>query len=81
MNEHPWVASYPDGVDWNAEVKPGPLEIGFTDSYIMAATGDRVPCVLSPGAGSAGLAQLGRGPPVSGDSTTRNSSYRERSGR
>ncbi len=32
-------------VDWNADVKPGPLEIGFNSSYIMAATGDRVPCV------------------------------------
>lgn len=33
------------GMDWNGEVKPGPLEIGFDHSYIMAATGDRVPCV------------------------------------
>lgn len=33
------------GVDWNAEIKPGPHEIGFDFSYIMAATGDRVPCV------------------------------------
>lgn len=32
-------------VDWNSDVKPGPLEIGFGSSYIMAATGDRVPCV------------------------------------
>ncbi|MEZ0277227.1 MAG: sulfatase-like hydrolase/transferase, partial [Roseimicrobium sp.] len=32
-------------VDWNGDVKPGPLEIGFNSSYIMAATGDRVPCV------------------------------------
>jgi arylsulfatase A-like enzyme len=32
-------------VDWNQDVKPGPLEIGFDSSYIMAATGDRVPCV------------------------------------
>ena len=35
----------PEGPDWNGELKPGPLEIGFTHSYIMAATGDRVPCV------------------------------------
>lgn len=33
------------GPDWNKEVKPGPLEIGFDYSYIMAATGDRVPTV------------------------------------
>ena len=33
------------GPDWNADIKPGPLEIGFTYSFIMPATGDRVPCV------------------------------------
>jgi arylsulfatase A-like enzyme len=33
------------GIDWNGEVKPGPLEVGFDYSFIMAATGDRVPCV------------------------------------
>jgi arylsulfatase A-like enzyme len=33
------------GPDWNAEIKPGPLEIGFNYSFIMPATGDRVPCV------------------------------------
>jgi arylsulfatase A-like enzyme len=33
-------------VDWNAEIKPGPLEIGFNEAFIMPATGDRVPCVF-----------------------------------
>jgi arylsulfatase A-like enzyme len=33
------------GIDWNGEIKPGPLEVGFDYSFIMAATGDRVPCV------------------------------------
>ena len=37
------------GVDanqpWNDHVVPGPRELGFDYSYIMAATGDRVPCV------------------------------------
>jgi arylsulfatase A-like enzyme len=33
------------GVDWNKEIKPGPRELGFDYSFIMAATGDRVPCV------------------------------------
>ncbi len=42
-------------VDWNAEVKPGPLEIGFSDSFIMAATGDRVPCVYVNGHRVVGL--------------------------
>jgi len=32
-------------IDWNAEIKPGPLEIGFDYAFIMPATGDRVPCV------------------------------------
>jgi arylsulfatase A-like enzyme len=32
-------------VDWNGEIKPGPLEVGFDYSYIFPATGDRVPCV------------------------------------
>ncbi len=31
--------------DWNKKVTPGPAEIGFEHSYIMAATNDRVPCV------------------------------------
>jgi arylsulfatase A-like enzyme len=33
------------GPDWNGAIKPGPLEIGFDTSFIMAATGDRVPTV------------------------------------
>ena len=32
--------------DWNGLITPGPGEIGFDYSYIMAATGDRTPCVL-----------------------------------
>ena len=31
--------------NWNGEIDYGPREIGFDYSYIMAATGDRVPCV------------------------------------
>ncbi|MCX6996403.1 MAG: arylsulfatase [Kiritimatiellaeota bacterium] len=31
--------------DYNGEIKPGPLEIGFDYAWIMPATGDRVPCV------------------------------------
>ncbi len=34
-----------DVVDWNKTVSPGPNEIGFDYSYIMAATQDRVPTV------------------------------------
>jgi arylsulfatase A-like enzyme len=34
------------GPDWNDDIKPGPKEIGFTYSFLMPATGDRVPCVF-----------------------------------
>ncbi len=33
-------------VNWNGKVAPGPLEIGFDYSYLIPATGDRVPSVL-----------------------------------
>lgn len=33
------------GMNWNSEIKPGPLELGFAYSFLMPATGDRVPCV------------------------------------
>ncbi|MEM0993645.1 MAG: arylsulfatase [Bacteroidota bacterium] len=32
-------------VDWNEHISPGPNEVGFDYSYIMAATQDRVPTV------------------------------------
>ena len=32
-------------VDWNGRITPGPNEVGFDYSYIMAATQDRVPTV------------------------------------
>lgn len=35
--------------DWNADVKPGPLEIGFTYSFLLPSTNDRVPCVYLDG--------------------------------
>lgn len=31
--------------NWNEVISPGPSDIGFDYSYLMAATGDRVPCV------------------------------------
>jgi len=33
------------GPDWNAEINPNPNDLGFDYSFIMAATGDRVPTV------------------------------------
>lgn len=41
--------------DWNGEIRPGPLEIGFDESFIMPATGDRVPCVYVRGHRVVGL--------------------------
>ena len=31
--------------NWNADVLPGPLEIGFDYSFLLPSTNDRVPCV------------------------------------
>jgi arylsulfatase A-like enzyme len=42
-------------IDWNGAIRPGPLEIGFDESLIMAATGDRVPCVYMRGHRVVGL--------------------------
>ncbi len=37
----------PDGgPNWNGEIKPGPLDIGFDYNFLIPATGDRVPCVF-----------------------------------
>jgi arylsulfatase A-like enzyme len=33
------------GPDWNREIRPGPVDVGFDSAFIMAATGDRVPTV------------------------------------
>ena len=32
-------------LDWNGDVRPGPLELGFDTAFLIPATGDRVPCV------------------------------------
>ena len=32
-------------IDWNQDIKPGPLEIGFGSAFLIPATVDRVPCV------------------------------------
>jgi arylsulfatase A-like enzyme len=34
-------------LDWNQPIKPGPLDIGFDYSFLIPATGDRVPCVYT----------------------------------
>lgn len=32
-------------INWNKPISPGPREVGFDHSFILAATADRVPCV------------------------------------
>jgi arylsulfatase A len=47
-----WHLGIGDGktpVDWNSDVKPGPLEIGFDYSFLLPSTNDRVPCVYLDG--------------------------------
>jgi arylsulfatase A-like enzyme len=43
------------GPDWNGAITPGPNEVGFDYSFIMAATGDRVPTVYIENGRVAGL--------------------------
>jgi arylsulfatase A-like enzyme len=42
-------------INWNADIKPGPLELGFDYSFIIPATPDRVPCVFVENHRVAGL--------------------------
>lgn len=39
----------PPKPDWSGEIKPGPLEIGFDECFILPTTNDRVPCVYVRG--------------------------------
>ncbi len=43
---HLGLGSSAHPVDWNASITTSPLQIGFDYSFIMAATGDRVPTVF-----------------------------------
>lgn len=42
-------------LDWNGEIKPGPLELGFDTCFLIPATGDRVPTVYVQDRRVAGL--------------------------
>jgi arylsulfatase A-like enzyme len=45
-----WHLGLGDGqTDWNTDIKPGPLEIGFDYSFLIPATPDRVPTVYVEG--------------------------------
>lgn len=43
---HLGLGAVTGGQDWNGELSPSPADLGFDHHYIMAATGDRVPCVF-----------------------------------
>ncbi|HBY63620.1 MAG TPA: arylsulfatase, partial [Solibacterales bacterium] len=63
-------------IDWNGEIKPGPLEVGFHSSFIIPATGDRVPCVYVDGRRVAGFdpgdpIRVSYSEPVGGEPTGR----------
>lgn len=63
-------------LDWNGEINPGPLEIGFDYSFIIPATGDRVPTVYVENHRVVGLQandpiQVSYGQPVGSDPTGR----------
>ena len=45
-----WHLGLGDGIiDWNGEIAPGPLEVGFDYAHFIPATIDRVPTVLVEG--------------------------------
>ncbi len=53
-----WHLGLGDGeLNWNEDVKPGPLEIGFDYSFLLPATGDRVPTVYLENHSIVGLQQ------------------------
>ena len=43
------------GPDWNGLITPGPQDIGFNYSFLIPATGDRVPCVFTENGKVVGL--------------------------
>jgi arylsulfatase A-like enzyme len=63
-------------VDWNGDIRPGPLEVGFDYSFIIPATGDRVPCVYVENRRVVGLdpkdpIQVSYGQPIGNEPTGR----------
>ncbi len=63
-------------LDWNADIKPGPLDIGFDYCFLIPATGDRVPCVYVENRRVVGLdpadpIQVSFGKPVGNEPTGR----------
>lgn len=38
-----------ESINWNGQITPGPLEVGFDESFILPVTNDRVPTVFVKG--------------------------------
>ncbi len=62
------------GPDWNGDIRPGPLEVGFDYCFLQPATGDRVPCVYVEDHGVFGLdpkdpIQVSYGKPIGNEPT------------
>jgi arylsulfatase A-like enzyme len=61
-------------LDWNGEIRPGPLELGFDHCFLLPATGDRVPCVYVENRRVVGLdpadpIRVSYGAPLAGEPT------------
>lgn len=46
---HLGLGSEVGDVDWNTDIRPGPLEVGFNESFLLPVTNDRVPTVYLEG--------------------------------
>jgi len=46
---HLGLGSESKPINWNGDIKPGPLEVGFNQSFILPVTNDRVPTVYVKG--------------------------------
>jgi len=63
-------------LNWNDDIKPGPLDIGFDYCFLIPATGDRVPCVYMENRRVIGLdpedpIQVSFGKPIGNEPTGR----------
>jgi arylsulfatase A-like enzyme len=64
-------------LDWNGNITPGPLDIGFDYCFLIPATGDRVPCVYVENRRVVGLdlkdpIQVSFGKPIGDEPTGKN---------
>lgn len=46
---HLGLGSEEGGINWNGKISPGPLDVGFDESFLLPVTNDRVPTVYVDG--------------------------------